>query len=162
MADIVLINPRFEMSFWGLEAALPFLGKRANLPVGALPLLAALTLPPHSITIIDENVEEIDYERCRRADIVGVTGMIVQRRRMRSVLVRLKGWVATPWSEGRGSASVKTILATSPTSSLLARRRKPGPNFSPTGAAARRRLATSRTRRPTCPRSRPRDSISSK
>ena len=58
MADIVLINPKFEMSFWGLEAALPFLGKRANLPVGALPLLAALTPPQHSITVIDENVED--------------------------------------------------------------------------------------------------------
>ena len=102
MADIVLINPKFEMSFWGLEAALPFLGKRANLPVGALPLLAALTPPPHSITVIDENVEEIDYERCRRADIVGVTGMSVQRHHMRSVLVRLKGMgcytvVGGPW-----------------------------------------------------------------
>ncbi len=102
MADIVLINPKFEMSFWGLEAALPFLGKRANLPVGALPLLAALTPSPHSITIIDENVEEIDDERCRRADIVGVTGMSVQRHRMRRVLVRLKGMgcytvVGGPW-----------------------------------------------------------------
>jgi radical SAM superfamily enzyme YgiQ (UPF0313 family) len=102
VADIVLINPKFEMSFWGLEAALPFLGKRANLPVGALPLLAALTPAPHSIAIIDENVEEIDYERCRRADIVGVTGMSVQRQRMRSVLVRLKGMgcftvVGGPW-----------------------------------------------------------------
>jgi radical SAM superfamily enzyme YgiQ (UPF0313 family) len=102
VADIVLINPKFEMSFWGLEAALPFLGKRANLPVGALPLLAALTPSPHTVTIIDENVEEIDYERCRRADIVGVTGMIVQRHRMRSVLVRLKGMgcytvIGGPW-----------------------------------------------------------------
>jgi radical SAM superfamily enzyme YgiQ (UPF0313 family) len=102
VADIVLINPKFEMSFWGLEAALPFLGKRANLPVGALPLLAALTPSPHSITIIDENVEEIDYERCRRANIVGVTGMSVQRQRMRSVLIRLKRMgcftaVGGPW-----------------------------------------------------------------
>jgi radical SAM superfamily enzyme YgiQ (UPF0313 family) len=102
VADIVLINPKFEMSFWGLEAALPFLGKRANLPVGALPLLAALTPSAHSITIIDENVEEIDYERCLRADIVGVTGMIVQRHRMRGVLTRLRGMgcftvVGGPW-----------------------------------------------------------------
>jgi radical SAM superfamily enzyme YgiQ (UPF0313 family) len=102
VADIVLINPKFEISFWGLEAALPFLGKRANLPVGALPLLAALTPSPHSITIVDENVEDIDYERCRRADIVGVTGMSVQRQRMRSVLIRLKGMgcftaVGGPW-----------------------------------------------------------------
>ncbi len=43
MADIVLINPRFEVSFWGMEHALPLLGKRANLPVACLPLLAALT-----------------------------------------------------------------------------------------------------------------------
>jgi hypothetical protein len=29
MADIVLINdPRFEVSFWGLEHALPFIGNR--------------------------------------------------------------------------------------------------------------------------------------
>jgi len=33
MADIVLINPRFDVSYWGLEHALPFLGKRANMPV---------------------------------------------------------------------------------------------------------------------------------
>ena len=32
MADIVLINPRFEVSYWGMEHALPFLGKRANMP----------------------------------------------------------------------------------------------------------------------------------
>ena len=41
MADIVLINPRFEISYWGMENALPSVGKRANLPVAALPLLAA-------------------------------------------------------------------------------------------------------------------------
>jgi hypothetical protein len=42
MANIILINPRFDVSFWGLEHALPFIGKRAALPVAALPLLAAL------------------------------------------------------------------------------------------------------------------------
>jgi hypothetical protein len=50
MADIVLINPRFEISFWGMEHALPLLGKRANLPVAALSLLAALTPAGHAIT----------------------------------------------------------------------------------------------------------------
>ena len=48
MADIVLINPRFEVSFWGLEHALPLLGKRANMPVACLPLLAALTPAEHT------------------------------------------------------------------------------------------------------------------
>jgi radical SAM superfamily enzyme YgiQ (UPF0313 family) len=90
MADIVIINPRFEMSFWGLEAALRLLGKSANIPVGALPLLAALTPPEHQVTLIDENVEELDFERCRRADIVGITGMTVQRHRMLEIAAELK------------------------------------------------------------------------
>ena len=44
MADIVLINPRFEPSYWGLEHAMPILGKRANLPVACLPLLTSSRL----------------------------------------------------------------------------------------------------------------------
>jgi hypothetical protein len=90
LSDIVLINPRFEISFWGFEFALPFLGKRANMPVAALPLLAALTPPGNNVTIIDENVEPIDFDRCARADIVGVTGMVVQRQRMHEILLELK------------------------------------------------------------------------
>jgi len=60
------------------------------MPVMALPLLAALTPPQHSVTIIDEAVEPLDYERCQRADIVGVTGMIVQRQQIREILIELK------------------------------------------------------------------------
>src|SRR5437660_4890418 len=86
MAEIVLINPRFEVSYWGMEHALPLLGKRANLPVAALPLLAALTPNEHHVTLLDENVEPLDYDRLARADIVGVTGMSVQRFRMREIL----------------------------------------------------------------------------
>lgn len=102
MADIVLISPKFEISFWGLEHALPLLGKRANMPVAALPLIAALTPQPHRITLIDENVEAIDFDRCARADIVALTGMIVQRHRMREILAELKrrrvfSVVGGPW-----------------------------------------------------------------
>ena len=93
MVDIVLINPRFEMSYWGMEHALHLcakLGKRANMPVSALPLLAALTPAEHKITLIDENVEDIDFALCAKADIVGVTGMTVQRFRMTEILKELK------------------------------------------------------------------------
>jgi radical SAM superfamily enzyme YgiQ (UPF0313 family) len=100
--DIVLINPKFEISFWGFEHALPLMGKRASMPIAALPLLAALTPAEHHVTLIDENVEDIDFERCARADVVGVTGMVVQRRRMREILTELKkrgafAVVGGPW-----------------------------------------------------------------
>jgi radical SAM superfamily enzyme YgiQ (UPF0313 family) len=90
VAEIVLINPRFEASFWGLEHAMPLFGKKANLPVACLPLLAALTPPGHRVTLIDENVEPIDFDRIAGADVVGVTGMSVQRFRMREILIELK------------------------------------------------------------------------
>jgi len=90
MADIVLINPRFEISYWGLEHAVPFLAAKAAMPVANLPLLAALTPPGHKVTLVDENVEPIDFVRCARADIVGLTGMNVQRQRMKEILHELK------------------------------------------------------------------------
>jgi radical SAM superfamily enzyme YgiQ (UPF0313 family) len=90
MARIILINPSFTISFWGLEHALPLMGKRANMPVAALPLLAALTPSEHEITLIDENIEPIDFDVCARADIVGVTGMSVQRHRMQEIFIELK------------------------------------------------------------------------
>src|SRR5262249_54427811 len=102
VADIVLINPRFEVSFWGLEHVLPYLGKRANMPPGSLPLLAALTPAQHRVTLIDENVEAINFDEAAQADIVGVTGLNVQRLRMREILTELKARraftvVGGPW-----------------------------------------------------------------
>jgi radical SAM superfamily enzyme YgiQ (UPF0313 family) len=90
MANIVLINPRFEASYWGFEYAMPLLGKRANLPVACLPLLAALTPAEHNITLLDENVCDLDFNVIAAADVVGVTGMSVQRFRMREILRELK------------------------------------------------------------------------
>src|SRR3954447_12938390 len=102
MAEIIFVNPRFEVSYWGLEHALPLLHKRANLPTACLPLLAALTPAEHHVSIVDENVEAIDFDRLAQADIVALTGMSVQRRRMREILTELKSRgaftvVGGPW-----------------------------------------------------------------
>jgi radical SAM superfamily enzyme YgiQ (UPF0313 family) len=90
MADIVIVNPRFNTSFWGMEHCMGMLGKRANLPVACLPLLAALVPAHHQVTIVDENVEVLDFERLARADMVCVTGMSVQGARLREILTDLK------------------------------------------------------------------------
>jgi hypothetical protein len=42
MADIIIINPRLNNSYWRLEYAMPFLLINTVLPVATLPLLAAL------------------------------------------------------------------------------------------------------------------------
>lgn len=102
MARITLINPKFDASYWGLEHALPIVGKRSNLPTACLPLLAALTPREHHVTLVDENVEPIDFDEVQHADIVGLTGMSVQRRRMKEILRELKSReafcvVGGPW-----------------------------------------------------------------
>jgi hypothetical protein len=79
MSEIVLINPRFEPSFWGMEHALPIFDKKGNIPVDSLPLLAALTPPDLHVTLIDENVEPLDFDQLARADLVGLTGILVER-----------------------------------------------------------------------------------
>jgi radical SAM superfamily enzyme YgiQ (UPF0313 family) len=90
MARICLINPRFPTSFWGLNHGLSLLGKQANMPVLALPVLAGLTPSQHDITIVDENIQEIDFDALETFDIVGLTGMTVQRDRMREILEELR------------------------------------------------------------------------
>jgi radical SAM superfamily enzyme YgiQ (UPF0313 family) len=90
MARIAIINPEFEVSYWGLEYAQPMMGKRANMPVASLPLLAALTPQHHEVVLFDENVEPLDFDLLATFDIVGVTGMSVQRFRMHTILSELK------------------------------------------------------------------------
>ena len=88
---ICLINPKFEPSYWGFDYALPLYpgDKRCTMITGALPHLAGL-IPDHEVVLLDENVEEIDFAALTSFDIVGVTGMIVQKARMREILERLR------------------------------------------------------------------------
>lgn len=88
---ICLINPRFEPSYWGFDYALPLYpgDRRSTMINGALPSLAGLC-GHHHVRLIDENVEEIDWDEVARHDIVGVTGMNVQRKRQFEILERLK------------------------------------------------------------------------
>ena len=69
---------------------MPLFGKRANLPVACLALLAALAPEHHEVTLIDENVEEIDFDRLGRADLVCLTGMSIQGRRLIEILEEVK------------------------------------------------------------------------
>jgi radical SAM superfamily enzyme YgiQ (UPF0313 family) len=89
--SICLINPKFDPSYWGLDYTLPLYPgkKKCTMVTGALPHLAGL-VPDHRVVLLDENVEAIDFAALERFDIVGVTGMIVQKQRMRQILASLR------------------------------------------------------------------------
>ncbi len=86
--SVAIINPKFEPSYWGFDYALPLYpgDKRCTMITGALPALAGLVPDGHEVVLIDENVEEIDFEALRRFDVIGLTGMIVQKQRMKEIL----------------------------------------------------------------------------
>jgi radical SAM superfamily enzyme YgiQ (UPF0313 family) len=89
--SICLINPKFEPSYWGLDYALPLYpgNRKSSMITGALPYLAGL-VEEHHVCLVDENVEEIPWNELEAFDIVGVTGMNVQKERMRQILEKLR------------------------------------------------------------------------
>ena len=91
---ICLLNPRSRPSYWTGDFAMPFYGLGRKLKYsmanGALVSVAALVPSAHEVVLIDENVEEIDFDSLRRFDVIGVTGMVVQAERMREILRQLR------------------------------------------------------------------------
>jgi len=98
---IHLVTPKNPPSFWTYDQILGTLGKRCIFPNLSMPTVAGLTPSGHDVTICDENVEEIDFEV--EADVVGVTGYIVHKRRMLEIIegFRQRGRfvvVGGPWA----------------------------------------------------------------
>jgi radical SAM superfamily enzyme YgiQ (UPF0313 family) len=91
---ICLINPRSRPSYWTADFAMPFYGLGRKLKYsmanGALVSVAALVPAEHEVVLIDENVEPLDFDRLRRFDVIGVTGMVVQAERMCEILRLLR------------------------------------------------------------------------
>jgi radical SAM superfamily enzyme YgiQ (UPF0313 family) len=85
---IYLIAPKNPESFWTFDRILPSLGKRCVFPNLALPTVAAITPAEHEVVVCDENVEPIDFDS--DADIIGVTGYVVHRKRVFDIIAAFK------------------------------------------------------------------------
>jgi radical SAM superfamily enzyme YgiQ (UPF0313 family) len=75
-----MVYPKFPSSFWSFEYAKHIGGfKAANPPLG-LGILASLTPRDYEVEIVDENIEEIDFDR--ECDLVAMSGMGIQEERL--------------------------------------------------------------------------------
>jgi radical SAM superfamily enzyme YgiQ (UPF0313 family) len=86
----LLINPKFPESYWDLSHSLPILGIRYWQPPLPLLTVAALLPTDWSLRVIDENIDPVTDEDILAADIVMLTGMIVQRDAMWVLLGRCR------------------------------------------------------------------------
>ena len=79
---ILLVNPRQSTSLFTFSDVEDITGCRAFMPNLALPTLAALTPSHVNLTLLDENVEPLDWCLEERWDAVSITGYITQAPRM--------------------------------------------------------------------------------
>jgi len=86
--NVLLVSPETPHTYWGFQSAVGFVGARAaHVP---LPLITVAALLPKEweIRLVDMNIERLCDEDIRWADVVFLTGMIIQRAAISLVLDR--------------------------------------------------------------------------
>jgi len=86
--NFYLINPRLPLSFTGNEYAAPVVLKKYSTPPLGLLTVAGMIPPGHQVSLTDENVSAIDWDR--DCDVVGLTGMHLQGERIREIASRFR------------------------------------------------------------------------
>lgn len=87
---ILLIHPRFPTTYWGFQFSLALIGKGATLPPLGLLSVAALLPAAWELRLVDMNVGRLSGSDLRWAEVVLVTGMLIQEPSMHEVIARAR------------------------------------------------------------------------
>ncbi len=87
---VLLVNPEFPNTYWSFRHALPFERKRCAFPPLGLLTVAALLPQSWQRQLVDLNVSALKKSTIDWADIVFVTGMLVQKESVHEVVRRCK------------------------------------------------------------------------
>lgn len=102
---IYLVQPKFPPSYWGMEHFVALTPYAAVFPPLGLLTLAALTPAEFDVVLCDENAgDDVDFDS--GADVVGITGYIIQMSRVFEIADRFRA---------RG----KTVVLGGPLANLL-------------------------------------------
>lgn len=77
---IAMVHPKFPPSFWSFGFIKDIGGFKTVMPPLGLATLAALTPDTYDVVIVDENIEEIDFDI--DADIIAMSSMAIQEQRL--------------------------------------------------------------------------------
>jgi radical SAM superfamily enzyme YgiQ (UPF0313 family) len=86
----LLIYPEFPDTFWSFRYALKFIHRKASSPPLGLLTIAAMLPEAWEKRLVDMNVESLDDEDVRWADLVFVSAMSVQKESVKGVIARCK------------------------------------------------------------------------
>ena len=86
----LLVNPAFPDSYWSGRFALPFARRKSLLPPLGLITIAAMLPERWTLRLVDLDTEPLTDEDLKWADVVMLTGMLVQRPSLHEVLRRCR------------------------------------------------------------------------
>ncbi len=87
---VLMIYPEFPDTFWSFKHALPFQGKRSAYPPLGLLTVAAMLPGSWEKRAVDLNVRPVKDSELDWADVVFLSGMMVQGPSMKKVIARAK------------------------------------------------------------------------
>ena len=87
---VLLVNPEFPETYWSFRHALPFEGKRCVFPPLGLLTVSSLLPTTCERRLVDLNIESLKTSHLEWADMVFVTGMLVQKKSLHEVVKRAK------------------------------------------------------------------------
>jgi len=87
---VLLVYPRYPVTYWGFQYALKFVSKKAAFPPLGLLTVAAILPDEIEKKLIDMNVEKLTDEDILWADYVMISAMVVQKDSVRQVIDRCK------------------------------------------------------------------------
>jgi radical SAM superfamily enzyme YgiQ (UPF0313 family) len=87
---VLLIYPECPETFWSFKYALKFIRKKAALPPLGLLTVASMLPKEWSKRLVDLNVTKLAEKDLAWADLVFISGMVVQRESARKVISRCK------------------------------------------------------------------------
>lgn len=88
MKRVLLVHPRFPVTYWGFQDALHIIDKKASLPPLGLITLAASLPGRWQLRLVDLNCGPLRDEDVRWADVVFTGGMLIQAESIREVTAR--------------------------------------------------------------------------
>ena|SRR5215510_3882070 len=96
MPKLLCVYPAFPKTYWGAEYSMPLIGKKALLPPLGLLTVAALLPRDWEVRLADYNVRPFDPIELEWADVVFLSGMLIQREPLHEI-ARLARAAARSW-----------------------------------------------------------------
>jgi len=87
---ILLVYPKYPVTFWSFKYALKFISKKASFPPLGLLTVAAMLPQEWERRLVDMNVFPLTEEDLKWADYVFISAMVVQKNSAREVIERCK------------------------------------------------------------------------